>query len=226
MEPVPALPAARVSPPATAAGIALFVVVPLPSWPRPLFPQQYATPAAVTAQVGSSPPPTVAKVRTATVIAAVPLCPSLIAVIVARPAATPVASPVEFTVATPGLLVTQVTVRPVSTFPAASFVVAVSCTVTPTSTVAGATVTDATETDGGTVTVTAAVPFFPSAVAMIVAEPTATPVTNPVADTVATAGLLLAHVTARPVSTLPAESLVVAVSCAVLPTRSVPGDGA
>src|SRR2546422_5095823 len=39
--------------PATAAGIALFVVVPLPSWPRPLFPQQYATPSAVTPQVRS-----------------------------------------------------------------------------------------------------------------------------------------------------------------------------
>src|SRR6266851_1586374 len=150
---------------------------------------------------------------------------SLVAVIVAWPAATPVASPVEFTVVTAGLLVAQVTVRPVSTFPPASLVVAVSCTVTPTSTVAGATVTDATGT-GGAVTATAAVPFFPSDVAVIVAEPTATPVTNPVADTVATTVLLLAHVTARPVSTFPAESLVVAVSCAVLPTGSVPGDGA
>src|SRR2546428_11020283 len=162
----------------------------------------------------------------ATRSAPVPLCPPPVAVPVAWPAATPVASPVKFTVAAAGLLVAQVPVRPVSTFPAASLVVAVSCTVTPTGTVAGATVSDATGTGGGTVTVTAAVPFFPSAVAMIVAEPTATPVTNPVADTVATAGLLLAHVTARPVSTLPAESLVVAVSCAVLPTRSVPGDGA
>jgi hypothetical protein len=201
----------NVNPPATAAGVKSL-------------PQQYAAPLVVTPQV-LAPALTVAKVRADTVIAAVPLCPSLVAVIVAWPAATPVASPVEFTVVTAGLLVAQVTVRPVSTFPAASLVVAVSCTVTPTSTVAGATVTDATGT-GGAVTATAAVPFFPSDVAVIVAEPTATPVTNPVADTVATTVLLLAHVTARPVSTFPAESLVVAVSCAVLPTGSVPGDGA
>jgi len=35
---------------------------------------------------------------------------------------------------------------------------------------------------------------------MIVALPAATPVTNPVALTAATAGLLVAHVTVRPVS--------------------------
>src|SRR3989442_418706 len=104
MAPVPTLIAA------TATGVALFVVVPLPSWPRPLFPQQYTAPPVVTPQVWSPPPLTVAKVRTDTVIAAVPLCPSLVAVIVAWPAATPVASPVKFTVATAGLLVAQVTI--------------------------------------------------------------------------------------------------------------------
>jgi len=85
-----------------------------------------------------------------TVIAAVPLCPSLVAVIVAGPAATPVTSPVDETVATALLLVVHVTARPVSTFPDASFVVAVSCTVAPTLTVAiaGLTVTDATGADG------------------------------------------------------------------------------
>src|SRR2546426_736049 len=83
-----------------------------------------------------------------TVAAAVPLCPSLVAVIVAALAATPVTSPVEDTVATAGVPDAQVTDRPESTLPAASFRVVVSCTVAPTSTtaVAGLTVTDATGT--------------------------------------------------------------------------------
>src|SRR2546426_1172176 len=78
--------------------------------------------------------------------------------------------------------------------------------------VGGATATGAT--------VTVAVPLFPSLVAVIVADPAATPVTTPVADTVAMAGFALVHVIARPVSTLPAASLGVAVSCAVLPTKT------
>jgi hypothetical protein len=84
----------------------------------------------------------------ATLIAAVPVLPSLVAVIVTGPpAAMPVTSPVDETVAIAPLLV-HVTSRPVSTFPAASVVVAVSCTVAPTTTiaVAGVTVTDATGT--------------------------------------------------------------------------------
>src|SRR5437667_6618304 len=64
------------------------------------------------------------------------------------PSATPVTSPVPLTVARAALLVAHVTVRPVSTVPLASFVVAVSCTVCPTGTVAvaGATATEATDT--------------------------------------------------------------------------------
>ncbi len=158
-----------------------------------------------------------------TVIAAVPLCPSLVAVIVAVPAVTPVTSPVPDTVATPGALLAHVTVRPVSTFAAASFVVAVNCTVCPTTTAAGVgvTVTDAT----GVVTVIAAVPVFPSLVAVIVAVPAAAPVTRPAAFTVATVVLLLVHVTVRPVSTFPAASFVVAVSCTVAPTATAAGAG-
>ena len=81
-------------------------------------------------------------------IIAVPLCPSLVAVTVAVPGATPVTSPVVDTVATFGLLVAHVTRRPVTTLPPASFVIAVSCTVAPPFTVAvgGATVTEATGT--------------------------------------------------------------------------------
>jgi len=62
--------------------------------------------------------------------------------------------------------------------------------------------------------VTAAVPFTPSLVAVIVAGPTTRPVTSPLPLTDATLSALLAQVMVRPVSTLPAASLRVAVNCA------------
>src|SRR5437763_2425180 len=159
-------------------------------------------------------------------MSAVPLFPSLVAVIVAVPAAGPVTSPLALTVATPAALVAHAIVRPVSMFPLASFRLAVSCTVAPTGTLAdaGLTTTDATGAGGGgggggsDVTVTVAVPLFPSLVAVMVAVPAATPATNPLPLTVATARLPLAQVTARPPSTAPAESFVAAASCAVAPT--------
>src|SRR5947209_13105623 len=131
-------------------------------------------------------------------MADVPLCPSLVAVIVAEPAATPVTNPLAETVAAAALLVAQVTTRPLRAVPFASFGVAVNWVVAPTvtPTAVGLTVTEAT---GTLVTVMADVPLCPSLVAVIVAEPAATPVTNPLADTVAAAALLVAHVTARPV---------------------------
>ena len=61
-----------------------------------------------------------------TVTALVPLCPSLVAVIVTEPAATPLTAPLALTVATPALLLAQVTVRPLNAFPLTSFGVAVS----------------------------------------------------------------------------------------------------
>src|SRR5216684_300925 len=125
-----------------------------------------------------------------TVIVAVPLFASLVAVIVAAPAAIPVTTPLPLTVATPALLVAQVIVRPVRGFPFASFGVAVNCTVCPTATlaVAGLTVTDAT---GTLVTVTAAVPTAFSHAAVMMAVPTANAVTSPVPFTVVTPPLLL-----------------------------------
>src|SRR5712692_2202845 len=151
-----------------------------------------------------------------TVTPAVPLCPSLVAVIVAKPAATPVTKPIPLTVATPALLVAQVIVRPVRGFPLASFGVAVNCTVCPTwiLAVAGLTVTDAT---GTFVAVTAAAPVLPSQAAVMIAVPTAMAATSPVPSTVATPALLLVHVTVRPVKTFPFASFGVAVSCAVCP---------
>src|SRR5947199_8490426 len=91
-------------------------------------------------------------------MAELPLCPSDVAVIVAAPPATPLTSPLPLTVATPGLLLAQVTVRPLSGFPFACLGVTVSCTVWPArnDADAGLTVTDAT---GTLLTVRAAVPL-------------------------------------------------------------------
>jgi hypothetical protein len=47
------------------------------------------------------------------------------------------------------------------------------------------------------------VPVFPELVAVIVADPAATPVTTPLEFTVAAAALLVVHVTVCPVITLP-----------------------
>src|SRR5438445_10631413 len=159
-----------------------------------------------------------------TVIVAVPFFPSLVAVIVAAPAATPVTTPLPFTVATAVLPLAQVTTRPASGFPLASLGVAVSCTVWPTGTlaVAGLTATDAT---GTAVTVIPAVPLWPSLVAVMVAAPAATPETSPLPFTVATAVLLLPQVTTRPAGRFPLASLGVAVSCRVWPTGTLPAAG-
>jgi hypothetical protein len=66
----------------------------------------------------------------------------------------------------------------------------------------GATVTVVT-TGATAVTVTAEVPVFPELVAVIVADPAATPVTIPLELTVAAAALLVDHETVCPVITLP-----------------------
>src|SRR3989442_9407857 len=155
-----------------------------------------------------------------TVTAAVPLCPSLVALIVTAPAPAPVATPLADTVAIAVLELVQLITRPPSTLPAASFSVAVSCTACPTRTTAvtGLITTDAT---GTLATLVVADPLFPSLVAVIVAAPPATPVTSPAADTVATAGFALVQVSTRPVSTFPAASFGVATSCTVNPTTTL-----
>src|ERR1051326_8387406 len=82
-----------------------------------------------------------------TVICALPLCPSLVAVIVTGPpGATPVTSPLEETVAMGPVLGDHVIVRPVRMLFAPSRSVAVSCCVDPTKIdgVPGETVTEAT----------------------------------------------------------------------------------
>ena len=161
-----------------------------------------------------------------TVTSDVPFTPSLVAVIVAVPAVTPVTRPLLlFTVAADALEL-HTTVRPVNGLPPASFSVAVSCTVAFVKmlAVAGATVTVATGTGVAVVTVIVEAPLCPSLVAVIVAEPAATPVTSPLGLTVA-AELLLDHAMPRPVRMLPPASFKVAVSGSVCPTTTVPDTG-
>src|SRR5438034_4524362 len=64
-------------------------------------------------------------------------------------------------------------------------------------------------------TVIADWPAFPSAVALIVIAPSATPVTRPLVDTVARLGSLVDQVIVRPVSVLPAASFATATSRSV-----------
>src|SRR6266550_4426120 len=154
-------------------------------------------------------------------MAAVPLWPSLVAVIVAEPATFAVTSPVPVTVATGVLLLAHVTARPVRMLPLASRRVAVSCTVCPAGTLAdaGLTVTDAT---GTPLTVMLAVPLWPSLVAVMVTAPATTPVTSPLLLTVAIVLSLDDQLIARPVKGLPLASRGVAVSCTVCPIATVP----
>ena len=148
-----------------------------------------------------------------TVRGALPLFPSLVAVMLAVPAATPLTSPVvDDTVATVVLSEIQTMLRPVSTRPLASSRVALACVVC-TALIelnASDTVTVAT---GAWVTVIVALPAFPSLVANMLAVPTLIAVTRPVVgETVATLVLSELHVTTRPVSVLPFASSGVAVA--------------
>src|SRR5437660_3562280 len=159
-----------------------------------------------------------------TVTADVPVLPSDVAVMVAEPAVTPLTSPLPFTVATAVLLLDQVTTRPDNGLPFASLGVAVSCTVSPTATLAGDGVT-VTEATGASVTVTSDVPLCPSLVAVIVAVPAPTPVTSPLPFTRATAVLLLDQVTTRARKSTRLNSSHVAISYAVSCCSTLAGDG-
>ena len=84
-----------------------------------------------------------------TVMAFVPSCPSTLAVIVATPSAWPVTSPAPVTVATVGLVLNHVTVRPLSAVPLASRGTAVSWSVPVTGTVDAGAVTSTDDTAAG-----------------------------------------------------------------------------
>src|SRR3989442_8998282 len=126
-----------------------------------------------------SPAPTSAA---PTVTAALPLCASLVAVMVAVPGLSALTLPVASTVATAGALLVQVTTRLASGLPLASCGVAVSCSALPwgSDPVPGLTATDAIGT--GTTVITAA-PVCPSLVAVMVAVPGLSALTRPVGST-------------------------------------------
>src|SRR5207237_8789310 len=83
----------------------------------------------------------------------------------------------------------------------------------------------ASEATGTIVTVIVAVLFLPSLIAIIGAEPGATPVTWPLGLTIATLVSPLAHITVRPLKVTPIESCGVAVCCNFCPTRMLPVAG-
>jgi hypothetical protein len=114
----------------------------------------------------------------------------------AEPGLTAVTTPVGETVATAVLSEVQLMVRPVSTLPSASRTVAVACVVCASVIVAEASVTPTVATGTGE-TVTEEAPPCPSLVAVTVAAPGETAVTTPLADTLATPGLLELQTTGR-----------------------------
>ncbi len=180
--------------------------------------------AGVTPQVKSWPALTLEK-RSRPPIAAVPLTPSEVAVIVTSPGPTPRATPVPLTLTTRLFELCQVTTRPLSVVPPASLTVAVSWSDSPRPTVpvAGLTVTLAT---GATTTVTVAVALFPSDVPVIVTVPGETPRTTPRDDTTAVAGAELDHENTRPGSGALPASNAVPVRVTVAPTLTVEDGGA
>jgi hypothetical protein len=161
-------------------------------------------PTVTEAELGDTVRLVIAAGAGSTVIVAVPMIPSIVAVIVAVPGAMPVTSPLVLTMAAAAFKVAQLTVRPVSVCPAESRAITTNCCVAPARMLAsvGATLTVATGT-AVTVAVTVAVldaaenPVFPTAVAVTVmmAVPGPTARMSPAADTVATLGAVVPKVT-------------------------------
>ncbi len=158
------------------------------------------------------------------VTCALPLFPSLAAVIVALPGATPVTSPLAETVAMSVSELDQVTGRPSRTLPPASLTSAVSWIVVPAGMLAcaGDTLTEPTGV-GLTVTLTEAA-LLP-ALAVIVALPAATPRTTPEPSTETTSRSEELHEMLAPSIAWPFASIAVAASWAVEPTVMVTGFG-
>ena len=147
---------------------------------------------------------------------AVPLADPDVAVTVAVPSVTAVTNPAVETVATEALDVAQVTVGFEITVPPASVTVATTVAVSPADvklTLVGARVTDWATW----LTVTVAVALADPDVAVMVAVPSATAVTNPADETVATDELDVTQVTVAPEMMFPAASLTVATSVAPSP---------
>lgn len=151
-------------------------------------------------------------------------CPSLVAVMVAAPAATPVTSPLAFTVATLGDLLFHATVRPASGSWFSSNGVAVSCTLPGSTMVSRPGDTDTDATRGGS-TVMVEMPDAPPALAAICTVPCARPVTTPASDTVPTDAFPVFQKTRWPEMVWPPGLVTVACRAVVLPTATVSTDG-
>jgi hypothetical protein len=156
--------------------------------------------------------------RVGTVRVAVPDLPLKVAVMVAEPAATPVARPLVLTVAVDVLDEVQVTFVVIFWVEESEYVpVAVNCWVSPAGTLAVAGVTPM-EDRVAAVTVRVAVPDLPLKVAVMVAEPAATPVARPLVLTVAVDVLDEVQVTCVVIFWVEeSEYVPVAVSCRVSP---------
>src|SRR5688572_19764074 len=155
--------------------------------------------------------------RAVTFTVADPLLPSLVAVIVAVPAATAVTRPSDDTVATVLRFDDQEIIRPVMVAPEASRSLAESRDVCPTTRllVTGVTSTPAT---GTSETVIVATALFPSDDAVMMAAPAPRAVTIPASVTVATDASLLTQEIGRPVRGRPLPSSSSATSRNVWPT--------
>jgi len=140
----------------------------------------------------------------------------VVAVIVAVSAISVVTSPSVSALAADGLLLRQRTRSPVSGAPAASLTLAVYRTTLRTTivSVAGEMVMDA----AGGVTVIVVTAFLPPALAVIVVDPGAAPVTRPFGVTVAMDGFELDQVIVAPGTKPPLASFALAVTCSVSPT--------
>lgn len=140
--------------------------------------------------------------------------PSTDAMITALPGEMPVTMPVLDTLASEGVLLDQITGRPVSDWPLTLRAMALSCTVPPTTMLAVEGLISTAATGSGA-TVIVACPVAPSLVAVIVAVPVAIAVTTPCPDTVAAALLLDEKLTCLPLNTCPRSSVTSAESCTI-----------
>ena len=133
------------------------------------------------------------------------------------PFETATTKPVAVTVATLGVVATHVTVAPSMTLPAGSLTVATIDAVSPIDERVRE-LGDSSTLDVTCPTVTEAVAFTEPEVAMIITVPSATEVTRPAAETVATVVSDVAHVMVGLAIVLSFESLTVATSVVVSPT--------
>jgi len=140
--------------------------------------------------------------------------PSRLATMSVDPVPVAVTRPVELTEATAGTEELKENTFPAIAFPCASRAVAVACvcSLTPTVDAPNDTTTDATAAGRTTIVPD---PVTPSIVASTVVEPTATAVTAPVEEIVATPAFAMCHMTVRPEIVAPLDDFAVAVTVPV-----------